>query len=421
MSPIDWPARRRLELAAVPGPDDGPVLNRHPWVARGGVPWVATLREERLRILWSRATAAGTAIVRSVAAAGSEASPAGDAEAGDAEASEAGRLPDRGPWASRDEAATGSPQRLVSVSSWTLESSESLAAFPEAEACRRRAAEPPPPGVVLDPHWGVRMRYLPPPGDAGEARGVLVHLHGLGGHRLERHLQPGLRRAGWGVLECVYPLAGWSRLAADASDPEQVRAAGATMAAIIDHRFAELAIAAEAAIETLAAGGDAAAAAGPLLVAGFSAGGNAAPAVAARLGDRVRALAIVMGGADLMAITIASTLGDTGFDGVRGGRPVDRRRLTADERRRFSEAYLERVRLDGFAVGPHLAGVPTLLVPARFDRVVPAATGRRLGERLGGPGGPAVRWLPTGHVGGYLSLPWTGPRIGRWLLQAAGG
>ncbi|MHC4809875.1 MAG: hypothetical protein ACYTEV_05850 [Planctomycetota bacterium] len=416
MSEIHWPARRRLEVAAVPGPADGPVLNRHPWVARSAVPWVATLREERLRIRWSRATAAGTAVVRSVAAAGSEA-----ARAGDAESSEAGRLPDRGPWAGGSEASPSSPQspqRLVSVSSWTLESPESLAAFPEPEPCRRRAAAPVPPGVVLDPHWGVRMRYLPPPADAGPARGVLVHLHGLGGHRLERHVQPVLRRAGWGVLECVYPLAGWSRLAADASDPEQVRAAGATMAAIIDDRFAELAIAAEAAIETLAAEGDEAAAAGPLLVAGFSAGGNAAPAVAARLAGRVRAMSIVMAGADLMEITIASTLGDTGFDGVRDGRSVDRRRLTAAERRRFSEAYLERVRLDGFAVGPHLAGVPVLLVPARFDRVVPAAASRRLGERLGGS---EVRWLPTGHVGGYLSLPWTGPRIGRWLLRAAGG
>ncbi len=418
MSPIQWPARRRLEVAAVPGPADGPVLNRHPWVVRSTVPWVATLREESLRIRWSRTTAVGTAIVRSVAAVGPEAAAAGSDLGA---ASEAGRLPDRGPWAGVGDGSSeqpGSPQRLVSVSSWTLESFESLAAFPESEACRRRAAAPVPPGVVLDPHWGVRMRYLPPPADAGPARGVLVHLHGLGGHRLERHLQPVLRRAGWGVLECVYPLAGWSRLAADASDPDQVRAAGATMAAIIDDRFAELAIAAEAAIETLAAEGDAAAAAGPLLVAGFSAGGNAAPAVAARLGDRVRAMSIVMAGADLMEITIASVLGDTGFDGVRGGRPVDRRRLTAAERRRFSEAYLERVRLDGFAVGPHLAAVPTLLVPARFDRVVPAATGRRLAERLGRP---EVRWIPAGHVGGYLSLPWMGPRIGRWLLQAAGG
>ena len=343
MRPIDWPVRAPLTAASLPGPGDGTVLNRHPWVARRSVPWVATLREEPLRIHWSRATASGSAVVRSVSAAGdpwilaaggsASAATAVDAAAADAAtpatpadaaaASEAGRLADRGPWSSG-----GGAMRLVSVSSWTLESPASLAAFPETAGGRRRAGEPAPPGMVLDPHWGVRMRYLPPPAAAGPARGVLVHLHGLGGHRLERHLQPPLRRAGFGVLECVYPLAGWSRLSADAADPGQVAAAGATMAAIIDERFAELAVGVEAAIETLAAEGDAAAAAGPLVLAGFSAGGNVAPAVAARLGDRVRAMAIVMAGADLMEITVASTLGDTGFDGVRRGRPVDRRRLS---------------------------------------------------------------------------------------------
>jgi hypothetical protein len=400
--PIDWPARTPLDPASLAGPGDGELINRHPWVDRTQNPWVATVREEPVRVLWSRA--AGVGVVRSIEGTGPDRSGTGTT----APPEETGERPEG--------ADPESMLRLVFVSSWTRETADSLAAFVEPAGRADWAAaaadfDHGDHGDPVDRHWGVRMRYRP--ADAGvEPRGVLVHLHGLGGHDLERSVQGPLRKQGWGILECIYPLANWSRLSADVADPASVDALGADLATIIDNRFAELAFAAEAGLEALAAAGDPAAAAGPVLIASFSAGGNAAPAVTARLGDRVRGLAIVVAGADLMRISVTSGLGDTGFDARRHGRTVDRRRLTDDELAALSAAYLERVRLDGAKVAPRLRELPVLMMLGRFDAVVPVATGRALRAGLGGP---ETWWVLGGHVGGYVSLLWNGPRIGRWL------
>ncbi len=395
--PIDWPDRGPLAPEELARPEDGVVLNRHPWVDREPSPWLATLREEPIRVRWTRP--AGRGVVRAIESAGPDRSATG----GDPPPAETGEIPP-------DAADPASVVRLVFVSEWTRETEASLETFPDPAG---RAVGWGPPERPLDRHWGVRMRYRPAsPGT--EARGVLVHLHGLGGHGLERSVQAPLREAGWGVLECVYPLANWSRITVETTSEASIDAAAQGLAGIIDQRFGELAMGAEAALAALADEGDPAAAAGPVVVAAFSAGGNAAPAVIARLGERVRAAAIVVAGADLMRITVASGLGDTGLDAERNGRRIDRRSIRDTVRQELSERYLDRVQLDGWVLGPRLEPVPTLLVLGRFDAVVPTATGRLLRARLGEP---ETWWVLGGHVGTYVSLTWNGGRIGRWLRR----
>lgn len=397
--PIDWPARSPLDPSSLLGPGDGEVINRHPWVDRTQNPWIATVREEPLRVLWSRA--AGVGVVRAIQGTG----PGRSGTGATPPPAETGERP--------EDASPDSILRLVFVSSWTHEAPDWLDSFVDPEGRVDWASATPPGFDAVDHHWGVRMRYRPADPRV-EPRGVLVHLHGLGGHELERGVHGPLRKHGWGILECVYPLANWSRMSADVADPAAVDALGADLATLIDNRFAELAFAAEAALEALEAEGDPAAAVGPVLVASFSAGGNAAPAVTARLGDRVRGLAIVVAGADLMRISVTSGLGDTGFDARRHGETVDRRRLTDPELAALSAAYLERVRLDGAKVAPRLRELPVLMLLGRFDAVVPVSTGRALRSGLGGP---KTWWVLGGHVGGYVSLLWNGPRIGRWLAR----
>ncbi|MFK7961924.1 MAG: hypothetical protein AB8G96_15530 [Phycisphaerales bacterium] len=394
-NPIAWPERDPAAVASLVHDMPIDVINRHEFVDRPDRRFTVGERMQRGRLAATRL--AGVGVIRQWVP---------EPEAGPA-------TPDAAPDAA-------DPQHLIFVSSWTAVAgtggpvaSESAAS--SAPAALAPSAAPDAP-LAEDPHWGVRMQYRPAPPDV-PARGIVVHLHGLDGHGLERRVTRRLHAAGWGVLECTYPLVNWQRLEVDVADPQSVSDAGRRMASIIDERFGELAFAAEAAVADLQMVGDPAASAGPIFVTAFSAGANAASAVVARLGPRVEAAAIMLGGADLMRISADSSLTDTGFDMRRGDRQVARGSLTEAERAAISEAYLQHAAMDGWTIAPHL-DVPCLLVLGRFDAIVPRGAGALLRERLGRP---ETWWIFGGHYGGYVSMPWVGPRIARWLLRQSPG
>jgi pimeloyl-ACP methyl ester carboxylesterase len=95
----------------------------------------------------------------------------------------------------------------------------------------------------------------------------------------------------------------------EASDAQE---AGKRAAAAVDDLVADNAYAAEAVLSYLADQRKDAPR-GPLAIVGMSAGALAAPGVAARLGERVSAVVMVGGGADLFQISRTSDLKKTGI------------------------------------------------------------------------------------------------------------
>ena len=151
----------------------------------------------------------------------------------------------------------------------------------------------------------------------------------------------------------------------------------------------------------------------PIIVAGFSAGSLVAPAVAARLGARVRALLLVGAGADLYTIARTSNLSSAGLElshpSVSG----------PDEQaeREIGEAYRDHTNLDPYSLAPQLEGLPTLVVLGSFDKVVPSSQGRLLLDRLVGE---ESIMLPLTHNAIFGVLPGLADRIGQWVEQNAG-
>lgn len=193
---------------------------------------------------------------------------------------------------------------------------------------------------------------------------------------------------------------------------EEIDEAARRIAAAVDEVLAENAYAAEAALEYIdrmrpdLAGL-------PVAVIGFSAGALAAPTAAVRLGERVSAVVLIGGGADIFQISQRNTLTRGGID-LRGkDGPLDRRLVA-----RIGEHYLEHTRLDPYHMAPRLRGVPVLVVHAMFDGIVPAETGEVLYERLGRP--DRLTFL-GGHGGLFYLLEGQAERIGSWLRKHVAG
>lgn len=193
---------------------------------------------------------------------------------------------------------------------------------------------------------------------------------------------------------------------------EQIHSVGRAIARAVDDALAENAYAAEAAIAYLdreyphLSGL-------PVAVLGCSAGAISAPAVAARLrerfGDRLSALVLIGGGADIMRIDRHTSLQAGNRLGVyrSGDLPVSGREWDA-----INAAYLDSVRLDPLVLGPRLRDVPTLIIRAGFDKWVPASTGSELVRAFGKPDRD---WHPGGHQTLFYFLEGRAPRVLRWL------
>ncbi len=182
---------------------------------------------------------------------------------------------------------------------------------------------------------------------------------------------------------------------------------GADIAARVDNLLAESAYAAEAVVGYIDAErpdlvGK------PLVVMGFSAGALAAPAACARLGERVDAVVLIGGGADLFAISQESTLTDAGVRIRCGFNFVDPRTIEA-----IHHAYLAHTTLDPIKTAPLLAATPTLVIRSDSDEWVPARYGRLLVEKLGRPDVQTL--YGGGHKILFWRLPGRAPSILRWL------
>ncbi len=179
------------------------------------------------------------------------------------------------------------------------------------------------------------------------------------------------------------------------------------MAREIDNGLAETAYATEAVLAYLESS-EPAYLRGPRIVVGASAGALATPAVIKRLGG-IDAAVYIGGGAHLPEIVLESSMRI--YRPRIKGKVADRN----DSLSRLKELALKRSQMDPLKVAPALPPIPTLLLTAEFDRVVPSSTGELLYEALGRP----ERWrYPLGHIALFLNLPLQASRVIDWIEEA---
>lgn len=264
---------------------------------------------------------------------------------------------------------------------------------------------------------GVELRVLPPLA-AGPPRGYVIALQSLGGDRFERPVLDALRQRGWAVIESGFPWMTWAGQVTFLRADGKWTGAARDFAERFDERLAEWTYAIDAALEYLGEV-DPAVPADRLCIVGFSAGAICGPTIAAGLGDRVQAVVLIGGGADILRISQTNGVTNAGLafgalDPVEGG--YQPRKLTSKELDQLSEQYLKISRLDPYHTAPALCATPTLMLHAAMDKIVPARCGRLLYERLGGP----ERWtFWVGHSLLFWRLPAYAGAIAEWLDAVA--
>jgi len=258
---------------------------------------------------------------------------------------------------------------------------------------------------------GTRMRLYEPTGThAGSlSRGLVVSLSSLAGLEYELPTVHELTRRGWAVLVINASTARRFEepvfLDADA-DPTP---AAKRLARIIDNRVAEIAYAAEAGVEYVCKQHSNLRAV-PIVVVGFSAGALTAPATAEILRDRVAAIVLVGGGANLLDISQRSSLTNGGIEIVWRDK-----RSPPEAIKKLNDAYVQQSNLDPYAICPRLTGVPALMLHGLLDDIIPTDTGDLLYDRLGKPERLSY---PLGHRALFWLLPSQAGRIADWIDEA---
>lgn len=148
----------------------------------------------------------------------------------------------------------------------------------------------------------------------------------------------------------------------------------------------------------------------PVCVIGLSAGTAVAPATAVRLGERTSATVLIGGGADFFTIAHESPVTRRAW-----GWRLDGERLTREQIRGGSAAYLDAVEFDPYVLGPRFADAPVLVILGCHDSFVPIEQGRVLWDRMGRPD---VWTFGGGHIALFFSLGRFASSIVDWIEAA---
>jgi len=136
----------------------------------------------------------------------------------------------------------------------------------------------------------------------------------------------------------------------------------------------------------------------PLVLIGISAGALNTPAVYHEMKDDVDAVVLIAGGANM-------------FEIVQEGAFTNWKFSMALTPYNDYEEYLAIPSRDPYHLAPELP-LNTLIVHAKWDRVVPAANGDLLWERAGKP----ERWIFSGgHLGLFVVFDWYADDIVNWI------
>ena len=244
-----------------------------------------------------------------------------------------------------------------------------------------------------------------------ETNGIVVHLQGLAGVQYEQPVVDAVRREGYVCIATEFPWASWKPVTIELGTEKDVFDAASALAEMSDQTLAEAAYAVEAAIEhlwrTRPELKDK-----PVVLMGFSAGSLALPAVAARLGDRVRGAVLVGSGANIVHIIQTSELTDGGVRLMAFGK-----RCEGAMAGLISGEYIRRSTLDPFHTAASMRRIPTLMLLGASDDIVPTALGEELYHRLGEP----ETWVfAGGHRRLFVQLDARAERIARWVNENVG-
>jgi pimeloyl-ACP methyl ester carboxylesterase len=264
---------------------------------------------------------------------------------------------------------------------------------------------------------GTHMRIFEPSSAAGaEPRGVMLHLSSLAGFEYEKPVIQELCNAGWLVLQVDPSTARRQESPVRADAATDLQEPAKRLARIIDNRIAEVAYAAEAGLDFLQ--GTRPELDGlPVVLVGYSAGALVGPSVATLLHDRLDAIVLVGGGANLLNISRRSSLTNGGIsvkwaNADNHSDDPSKPEISEAAWRRLEDAYLSNSHLDPYVTAPFLVDKPVLLLHGMFDDIIPADTGDVLYERLGKPERVAYT---LGHRGLFWRLPTQAGLIARWL------
>lgn len=273
----------------------------------------------------------------------------------------------------------------------------------------------------------------------GEARGLIIHQWGLSGPKYEQTVVDALRRDGWAVLAyngMYWRQPGALTLAGDSPDAlsnvmrqpglkmttdqqelsleASIHAAAELAANDFDDAIGQYVLAHEAALEFVRRHVPGIPAR-PLVVVGCSFGSIMTPALVTRLGDQVSACVLVGSGGSFLRVT-GTTWQDAFYSRVRRG-SAGKISLPASKREEMYESYLARSTLDPLHTAAALREIPTLMLHARWDMIVPASTGDALWERAGKP----ERWSgPFGHLFMFMNLGNQADELVEWIDRAVG-
>lgn len=287
-----------------------------------------------------------------------------------------------------------------------------------------------------------RMRfYLTRP--RSPSRGVVLYQWGLSGQRFEESLVKALADDGWTVL--AHGGLSWRRPGALTVTPERGSAAARISAAAfatdrpvgskpVPATAEEQALWAETAARLAAADFDDALGqyalatqaayeyvrrhhpqlvGERLVLVGSSFGAIMSPTLAALIGERLDAAVLIGGGANFLEIAGDEWM-DYYYSRVRGYSSINLR-VPARLRAQVAGHYLNHSTLDPYHTAVHLRGVPTLMLHASWDRIVPWRTGDVLWERAGRP----ERWVGAfGHLWMFLTLSRRADDIASWIDAA---
>ncbi len=255
---------------------------------------------------------------------------------------------------------------------------------------------------------GTRMRlYHPTDAFSGKvSRGLVIHLSSLAGLEFELPIVKELNRRGWAVLIINASTARRDEPSVYVNPDTDLSQPSARLASMIDNRVAEIAYAAEAGVEFIAEHYPLVQT-GNLAVIGYSAGALTAPAVAELLSERVSALVLVGGGANLLDISQRSSLTNGGIElAWKNDFKVP------SVVQQLNDAYLSKTKLDPYVLAPRLCNKPVLMLHGAFDDIVPSDTGELLRQRLCSC---ECYTFTLGHRGIFFFLPGQAGRIANWL------
>lgn len=247
----------------------------------------------------------------------------------------------------------------------------------------------------------------------GTTRGLIVALSSRGGQEQETPLREKLLQRGWAVLVSSPPVQSMAPFEISIDSEDEIEPVAAAIGNELDQRVADAAYATEGALEFLAQAYPEIPQSSVHILA-YSLGATVAPTVAARLGDRVRSIVLVGGGAHFAQIAL---------DGytkqplkVHWGEALDAPGKTSSAKVQLLAAVLAQSKLDPYWTAPHSQRTPVLMLRARSDRIVPEPQGELLYERLGRPD---CYSFPFGHVWLFWRLPSYADVISDWIDVAA--